>query len=58
VRTLIVIGLLMVPWGIIHYVPVTPPEEADIVVYTNTSCECFYLLCTDSRVVVNDLVKK
>lgn len=41
VRILTVTVLFMVTWAIIRYEPITPPEEADIVVYTSTSCKCY-----------------
>ena len=37
----IVIILLMAVWIVIRYEPVTPSEDADIVVYTNTTCRCY-----------------
>jgi len=41
VQALVVTVLFMVTWAIIRYEPTTPPEEADIVVYTNKSCKCY-----------------
>lgn len=41
VRVLTVTVLFLVAWAIIRYEPITPPEEADIVVYTNASCKCY-----------------